>query len=97
MCKWLAGLRRALGCSGLALVRLFRWVFTAFRRADLALANCTSGLSRSFHGPDVSLQCSAQQCAPEQQALPDRARGLDLDVDAELARLSERSRVREVR
>jgi phage shock protein B len=36
-----------------------------------------------------------QQCAPEQPALP--TRGLDLDVDAELARLSERSRVREVR
>lgn len=38
-----------------------------------------------------------QQCAPEQQALPDRGRGLDLDVDAELARLSERSRIREAR
>jgi hypothetical protein len=38
-----------------------------------------------------------QQCAPEQQSLPDRGRGLDLDVDAELARLSERSRIREAR
>jgi phage shock protein B len=36
-----------------------------------------------------------QQCAPEQQALP--TRGLDMDVDAEFARLAERSRVREVR
>jgi phage shock protein B len=36
-----------------------------------------------------------QQCAPEQPSLPNR--GLDLDVDAELARLSERSRTREIR
>jgi phage shock protein B len=36
-----------------------------------------------------------QQCAPEQTSLP--SRGLEMDVDAELARLSERSRVREVR
>jgi phage shock protein B len=36
-----------------------------------------------------------QQCTPEQPVLPNR--GLDLDVDAELARLSDRSRVREVR
>ena len=36
-----------------------------------------------------------QQCAPDQPALPNR--GLDLDVDAELARLTERSRVRETR
>jgi phage shock protein B len=34
-----------------------------------------------------------QQCAPEQPALPSR----EIDVDAELARLSERSRIREVR
>mgnify|MGYP002778714979 FL=1 len=34
-----------------------------------------------------------QQCAPEQPALP----GREIDVDAELARLGERSRVREVR
>jgi phage shock protein B len=34
-----------------------------------------------------------QQCAPEQTALPPR----DIDVDAEFARLSERSRMREVR
>ena len=34
-----------------------------------------------------------QQCAPEQPALPSR----EIDVDAELARLGERSRVREVR
>ena len=39
-----------------------------------------------------------QQCAPEQQALTDNAgRGLELDLDAEFARLSERSRMREVR
>ena len=36
-----------------------------------------------------------QQCAPEQPALP--SRGLDMDVDSELARLSERSRIRETR
>ena len=34
-----------------------------------------------------------QQCAPDQPQLPER----DFDMDAELARLSERSRVREVR
>ena len=34
-----------------------------------------------------------QQCAPEQPALPSR----EIDVDAELARLGERSRIREVR
>ena len=34
-----------------------------------------------------------QQCAPEQSLLPNR----DLDIDAELARMNERSRVREVR
>lgn len=34
-----------------------------------------------------------QQCAPEPAQLPSR----DIDVDAELARLSERSRIREVR
>jgi phage shock protein B len=34
-----------------------------------------------------------QQCAPEQSALPAR----DIDIDAELSRLSERSRIREVR
>ena len=34
-----------------------------------------------------------QQCAPEQSALPAR----DIDIDAELTRLSERSRIREVR
>lgn len=34
-----------------------------------------------------------QQCAPDQAQLPDRG----MDLDAELARLSERSRVREVR
>lgn len=39
-----------------------------------------------------------QQCAPEQQSLSDNsARGLDMDLDAEFARLAERSRVREVR
>jgi hypothetical protein len=36
-----------------------------------------------------------QQCSPEQPALP--GRGLDMDVDAEFARLSERSRIRETR
>lgn len=34
-----------------------------------------------------------QQCAPEQAALPER----DFDIDQELARLSERSRIREAR
>lgn len=34
-----------------------------------------------------------QQCAPEQPALPAR----DFDLDAELARMNERSRTREVR
>ena len=34
-----------------------------------------------------------QQCAPEQPALP----GRDIDLDAELSRLNERSRIREVR
>jgi phage shock protein B len=34
-----------------------------------------------------------QQCAPDQGVLPQR----ELDIDAELARLNERSRVREVR
>jgi phage shock protein B len=34
-----------------------------------------------------------QQCGPEQPALPAR----DIDIDAELARLNERSRIREVR
>lgn len=34
-----------------------------------------------------------QQCAPEQAALPSR----DIDIDAELARMNERSRIREVR
>ncbi|WP_426267297.1 envelope stress response membrane protein PspB [Sphingomonas sp. LHG3443-2] len=39
-----------------------------------------------------------QQCAPEQQALSDSSsRGLDMDLDAEFARLAERSRMREVR
>ena len=38
-----------------------------------------------------------QQCAPEQtNALPGRD-ALDMDLDAELARLAERSRIREVR
>ena len=37
-----------------------------------------------------------QQCAPEPQSLSD-ARGLDMDLDAEFARLTERSRMREVR
>lgn len=37
-----------------------------------------------------------QQCTPEQTALPGRD-NLDMDLDAELARLSERSRIREVR
>mgnify|MGYP002780968922 FL=1 len=37
-----------------------------------------------------------QQCAPEPNALPGRDQ-LDMDLDAELARLSERSRIREVR
>ena len=36
-----------------------------------------------------------QQCAPEQPQLP--SHGLDLDVDAEFARLTERSRIRETR
>lgn len=36
-----------------------------------------------------------QQCAPDQPTLP--TRGLDMDVDAELARLTERSRIREAR
>jgi phage shock protein B len=34
-----------------------------------------------------------QQCAPDQPQLP----GRDIDIDAELARLGERSRIREVR
>ena len=34
-----------------------------------------------------------QQCAPEQATLPSR----DIDIDAELSRLSERTRIREVR
>ena len=34
-----------------------------------------------------------QQCAPEQPALP----GRDIDIDAEFARLSERSKIREAR
>ncbi|GAA4017236.1 hypothetical protein GCM10022280_15500 [Sphingomonas swuensis] len=38
-----------------------------------------------------------QQCAPEQPALAGRDENIDLDIDAELARLSERRRVREVR
>jgi phage shock protein B len=38
-----------------------------------------------------------QQCAPEQPALPGRDTDLDVDLDAELARLSERRRLREVR
>ena len=45
----------------------------------------------------IMAQVIARVATPEQQALPDRGRGLDLDVDAELARLSERSRMREVR
>jgi phage shock protein B len=34
-----------------------------------------------------------QQCAPDQPTLP----GREVDIDAELARLNERSRIREVR
>ena len=38
-----------------------------------------------------------QQCAPDQTALPSRDVPLDMDLDAEFARLSERSRIREAR